>query len=63
VDFIVRAGKLITAIEVRSGRRRESIAGVGDFTARFKPARSLLVGQGGLSVEDFLERPATYWVT
>ena len=31
------------------------------FSAAFKPDRTLLVGTGGISFEEFLGRPASYW--
>jgi hypothetical protein len=33
VDFVVRAGKTITAIEVKSGRKRESLPGIEAFSS------------------------------
>jgi predicted AAA+ superfamily ATPase len=61
VDFIVRLGGQITAIEVKSGRRPDSLPGMDAFAAKFRPHRKLLVGQGGIPLEDFLSRPTGYW--
>lgn len=53
VDFvIVRNGKVI-AIEVKSGRRGEN-KGMSVFAQKFKPQKVLLVGTGGIGIEDFL---------
>lgn len=53
VDFILdRRGKKI-AIEVKSGRRSTN-RGIPKFKALFTPYRSLIVGSGGLSFEEFL---------
>jgi predicted AAA+ superfamily ATPase len=63
VDFVVKAGKQVTAIEVKSGRSRNSLPGLAVFVRAFPKARTLLVGDDGIAVEEFLERPATHWVT
>ncbi len=62
VDFVVRAGGRLTAIEVRSGRASTTLPGMLAFTRMFNPDRTLLVGDDGVSVEDFLSVPAEYWV-
>ena len=53
VDFIVSCGGELTAIEVKSGRRRTN-SGLPAFTTSFHPKRSLVVGTGGVNLEDFL---------
>lgn len=63
VDFIVRAGRRLTAIEVKSGRTPQAHAGTAAFAQAFKPQRSLLVGGDGIALEDFLMRPVAHWVT
>ncbi|MGH9363203.1 MAG: ATP-binding protein [Thermoanaerobaculia bacterium] len=62
VDFVARAGKQVTAIEVKSGRRRDVPAGMGAFAEAFQPSRTLLVGGDGIALEDFLSRPVERWV-
>jgi len=62
VDFVVRAGSMLTAIEVKTGRGRDTFAGMGAFAEAFRPGRKLLVGTDGISVEEFLLRPVTHWV-
>jgi uncharacterized protein len=52
----------VTAIEVKSGRPRESLAGMTAFAADFKPKRQLLVGGDGIALEDFLSRSAESWL-
>ena len=61
VDFVVRVGRSLTAIEVKSGRRREALAGADTFAAVFRPHRTLLVGGDGVPLEEFLARPVTHW--
>jgi predicted AAA+ superfamily ATPase len=62
VDFIVRAGRHLTAIEVKSQRSRDARAGLAEFSAVFKPQRTLLVGGDGIKLEDFLSKPVAHWV-
>jgi hypothetical protein len=63
VDFVVRAAKTVTAIEVKAGRVRDSLPGMAAFAAAFPKTRKLLVGADGISVDDFLRRPVRHWVT
>jgi predicted AAA+ superfamily ATPase len=63
VDFVVRAGKSVTGIEVKSGRAREGFAGLAAFGAVAPKARKLVVGAEGVSVEEFLRLPVLHWVT
>ncbi|MBI2160044.1 MAG: ATP-binding protein [Candidatus Rokubacteria bacterium] len=62
VDFILRAGRRIIAIEVKSGRTREVQPGLAAFADAFKPQRTLLVGGDGIPVQDFLLQPVEHWV-
>ncbi|MBA4072783.1 MAG: AAA family ATPase, partial [Gemmatimonas sp.] len=62
VDFVVQAGRQVTAIEVKSGRSPLVHASTAAFVRAFKPQRTLLVGGDGIGVEEFLSRPALHWV-
>lgn len=62
VDFIVKAGKVVTAIEVKSGRSRDARPGLTAFGAVVPKARNLLVGGDGIAIRDFLGRPVEHWV-
>jgi predicted AAA+ superfamily ATPase len=62
VDFVVRAGRRVTAIEVKSGRATDTLPGMEAFAAAFKPQRKLLVGGDGIPVDEFLSRPVAHWV-
>lgn len=42
-DFVLSRGKRLTAIGVKSGRRRVSVPGVEAFASRFPVTRRLLV--------------------
>lgn len=63
VDFVVRAGEALTAIEVKSGRSRDTQPGMAAFGKEFPGARKLLVGGDGIDLEEFLSEPVTHWVT
>ncbi len=62
VDFILRSGRRLTAIEVKSGRAGETQPGMAAFAEAFRPQRTLLVGGDGISLEDFLSRPVEHWL-
>jgi len=62
VDFVVRVGSRVTAIEVKSGRAPAAHAGTGAFARAFHPWRTLLVGEGGVPVAEFLTQPVAHWV-
>ncbi len=63
VDFILRSRSRITAIEVKSGSiEGNTHRGTEAFRAQFGPQRCLLVGNGGISLEDFLSQPAGIWI-
>jgi predicted AAA+ superfamily ATPase len=53
VDFVLRQGMSVTAIEVKSGRNRRA-DGLYEFKKRYPEALALLVGDQNCTVEDFL---------
>lgn len=63
VDFVIRSGRTIVAIEVKSGRARGFHSGLSAFSQAFKPKRALLVGKEGIPLEDFLLEPVTTWLS
>jgi hypothetical protein len=62
VDFVTRAGRAVTAIEVKSGRAQDTYPGLAAFAEAFKPTRKLLVGAEGIPVEEFLLSPVARWL-
>ncbi|GAB6059113.1 ATP-binding protein [Desulfonatronum parangueonense] len=62
VDFVVRAGRRLLAVEIKSGRRRDVLPGMAAFVEAFQPDRTLLVGGDGIELEAFLSRPVMEWV-
>ncbi|MDD2714842.1 MAG: ATP-binding protein [Candidatus Wallbacteria bacterium] len=63
VDFVLRSGKTVTAIEVKSGRKKTSLQGLEQFNGKFRVDHTLLVGTGGIPLETFLASPVEEWVT
>ena len=63
VDFVLQKGNSLLAIEVKSGRTRESLSGLARFSQLHKPKQKLLVGADGIPVQDFLSSPAMSWLT
>ncbi len=62
VDFVLRRGRKVVAIEVKSGQSGDALPGMQAFAEAFKPSRKLLVGGDGIAVEDFLLTPVEYWL-
>ena len=61
VDFVLRLGRRLAAIEVKSGARRSTAGGLAAFARRFDSVRSILVGEGGVPLQEFLSIPAAEW--
>lgn len=54
VDYVVRRGDALWAIEVKSGRPGRPAAGLRSFLRRHPRAVPLIVGSGGIPLEQFL---------
>ena len=54
VDFVIDYDKQLIAIEVKSGRQTTN-NGLQLFGEQFHPVHSLVVGSGGIPIEDFLK--------
>jgi len=61
VDFIVAKAKNLTAIEVKSGKRRMAFSGIEKFRESYKNTKVLTVGAQGVEIEKFLETPLEHW--
>lgn len=57
VDFVLKYGKSLTAIEVKSGLENFRRSGIDLFVKNFKPSRLILVGEKGIPPEQFLKMP------
>ena len=53
VDFILRKKGSVVAIEVKSNAEKKT-AGLEKFKQLFQPKKAFIVGDGGISIEDFL---------
>ena len=53
VDFIIRKKGTVIAIEVKSNAEKTT-AGLDKFKENFHPLSAFIVGEGGISTEDFL---------
>lgn len=62
VDFVLRRGKKLVAIEVKSGRKKQGLPGIEAFSKEFPVTKKLLVGTGGIKIEDFLLTPPEAWL-
>ena len=61
VDFVLERGRRLVAFEVKSGARRPRLGGLREFEERFDVEKSVLVGEGGLPLSEFLTVPAREW--
>ena len=61
VDFVLSRGLGPVGIEVKSGRGAGRRRGRVAFRERFPGARTLLVGDRGIPLKEFLSKPAVYW--
>jgi predicted AAA+ superfamily ATPase len=62
VDFVLKRGDRVLAIEVKSTGKAADMAGLEAFERAFGKCKKLLVGGQGVSVEEFLGRPAEDWL-
>ena len=61
VDYVLQRGRRLVSIEVKSGRRRQNLAGLAAFSKRFDVAREVIVGEDSVPLEEFLSIPAGAW--
>lgn len=62
VDFVLKHGDALTAIEVKSGPESIRHSGIDSFIKQFSPSRVLLIGEQGMPLADFLQTPITHFV-
>lgn len=61
VDYVLKLGGKVTAIEVKSGRKAKA-PGMHAFSSEYKVQRKLLVGAGGIPLDDFLLANPSQWL-
>ncbi len=61
VDFVLASGDEAIAIEVKSARRRGRLPGMDSFSGEFPVRRKLLVGGGGIPVDEFISTNLRSW--
>lgn len=57
VDFVLKKGKFLIAIEVKSSFKKEKLSGMDAFAKAYNPDKLLVIGRDGISIEDFLKMP------
>ncbi len=62
VDYILRRGKSITAIEIKSSRVRDNFSGMDSFNKTFNPKNKIIVGRQGIPLEKFMLAPVSDWM-
>jgi len=55
VDFVLRKGNALTAIEVKSGQKRIESKGLAAFKKQYPRVKTLIVGTGGVALKEFFE--------
>ena len=61
VDFVLRRGAKVRGVEVKSGDGGTNDRAMLEFERRFKASRSLVVGEDGIPLNEFLSAPALEW--
>ena len=61
VDFVLKTGPRVRAVEVKSGGERVSESSLIEFEQRYDAPKSLVVGEGGIPLNEFLSAPADEW--
>jgi hypothetical protein len=54
VDFVLKKGKDLIAIEVKSGRSKTALPGLEAFSKNYRAKKLLLVGGDGIGIDEFL---------
>ena len=61
VDFVLERGRRLAAFEVKSGFRKSNVSGLRLFGERFDVTASIIVGEGGVALPEFLSVPVGEW--
>ena len=61
VDYVLERGPRLVAFEVKSGQRPADSPGLERFRRQYQPVKTVLVGRGGVPLEEFLSIPGDDW--
>ncbi len=61
VDFVLERGSNLVGIEVKSGQSPVATRGLSEFQRRFQPKNTIVVGDAGVPLHEFLSAPPDYW--
>lgn len=63
VDFVIKRGAKVMALEVKSTKRAVMLSGLAEFKKSYKNATPFLVGgSSGVALEEFLVQPLANWL-
>jgi predicted AAA+ superfamily ATPase len=62
VDFVIRQGTKVAAVEIKSGRNKGVLTGLNAFVSSFSGTAAMTVGTGGIPLETFLSTPMESWI-
>ncbi|MDE0629201.1 MAG: DUF4143 domain-containing protein [Bryobacterales bacterium] len=62
VDYVLRGGPRVVGIEVKSGGKSRYARGARQFRAKHAVNHCLVVGGGGVPLDEFLNQPAEHWL-
>ena len=62
VDFVLQRGPRLVGIEVKAGRGLPQRSSLETFEHRFSALPSIVVGEAGVTLHDFLLEPADHWL-
>ena len=61
VDFVLDRGPNLVGVEVKSGLTPTAAHGLSEFRRRFQPRNTVVVGEAGVPLHEFLSVPADHW--
>ena len=61
VDFVLERGSNLVGIEVKSGQSPVATRGLSEFQRRFQPKNTVVVGDAGVPLHEFLSVPPDHW--
>jgi len=62
VDFVIRKRKKIVTVAISPFKKGVRPGGVEIFSEMYQPGLNLIVGEGGIPLDEFLLTPVTAWV-